>query len=262
MQRAAFAAAGINAEYEKERVSSSSLGAWVRAARERPLAGFNVTIPHKESIASYVDLLDESAQRIGAVNTVVNRDGVLTGYNTDLSGFLATVRSLGISLEGRPAVVIGAGGSAGAVVRALADLGVQITVCNRHEEKAQALVGRLAIPATTVALQSSEAQQAIEHCDLVVNTTPLGMDHLPVSPLPNGTNLHRGMAVIDLVYGLTTPLVRQARAAGCVVLDGIEMLVQQGAASFELWTGVTPDLDVMRAACRHSFREVDICSVS
>jgi shikimate dehydrogenase len=111
-------------------------------------------------------------------------------------------------------------------------------------------------------LHSSAARHAIESSRLVVNTTPLGMSHLPVSPLPNETYLNRRTAVIDLVYGLTTPLVTQARAAGCLVLDGIEMLVQQGAASFELWTGVAPDLDVMRAACRHSFREVDRCSVS
>ncbi len=262
MHRAAFAAAGVDATYEKERVSPSSLGTWVQAARERPLAGFNVTIPHKESIGSYVDELDESARRVGAVNTVVNRDGVLTGYNTDLAGFIATVRSLEVGLRGQPVVVIGAGGSAGAVVRALDDLGAHVTICNRHEGNARNLAGRLSIPATTMELHSSAARHAIESSRLVVNTTPLGMSHLPVSPLPNETYLNRRTAVIDLVYGLTTPLVTQARAAGCLVLDGIEMLVQQGAASFELWTGVAPDLDVMRAACRHSFREVDRCSVS
>src|SRR5579859_4705363 len=232
MHRAAFAAAGIEAEYEKERVSPSSLGAWVRAARERALAGFNVTIPHKESIYPYIDMLDESARRVGAVNTVVNRNGVLSGYNTDLSGFVATVRSLDLRLQGRPVVVIGAGGSAGAVVRALADLEAHVTICNRHEGNAHALAERLSIQATIVALHSAAARHAIEISDLVVNTTPLGMSHLPQSPLPEETNLDGRTAVIDLVYGLTTPLVRQARTAGCVVLDGIEMLVQQGAASF------------------------------
>lgn len=262
MHRAAFAAAGIAAEYEKERVSPGLLGTWVRAARERSLCGFNVTIPHKESIGSHLDVLDESARRIAAVNTVVNRGGRLVGYNTDLSGFAATVRSLDIQLLGRPVVVIGAGGSAAAVVRAVADMGAYVTICNRHEGHARALASRLSIKATTVELHSSAARKAIEASHLVVNTTPLGMSHLPVSPLPGDARLDARTAVIDLVYGLTTPLVRQARAAGCSVLDGIEMLVQQGAASFELWTGVAPDLDVMRAACRHSLREVDTCSVS
>jgi shikimate dehydrogenase len=262
MHRAAFAAAGIDADYEKERVSPSSLSRWVRKVRERPLAGFNVTIPHKELIGSQLDALDGSARSVGAVNTVVNRSGMLTGYNTDLSGFAATVQSCGITLRGRPVAVIGAGGSARAVVRALVDMEALVTICNRDEGKAQALAARLSVPAKMAALYSSAARRAIETGDLVVNTTPLGMSHLPVSPLPNGTQLDPRTVVIDLVYGSTTPLVRQALEAGCSVLDGIEMLVQQGAAAFELWTGVAPHLEVMRAACRHTLREVDICSVS
>ena len=209
-----------------------------------------------------MDALDESAQRVGAVNTVVNRSGTLTGHNTDLSGFVATVNELGRGLSGRPVVVIGSGGSARAVVRALADMGALLTICNRHEGHARALAAGLGISATTAELNSSTATHAIQMCDLVVNTTPLGMSHLPISPLPPGTTLDPGTAVIDLVYGPTTPLVRQARAAGCVALDGLEMLVQQGAAAFELWTGVTPNIEVMRAACRRPIMEEDVCSVS
>jgi shikimate dehydrogenase len=262
MQRAAFAAAGIDAEYEKERVSPCGLGPWVAGARERPLAGFNVTIPHKESIGSYVDALDESARRVGAINTVVIRGGTLTGYNTDLSGFAAIVNALGRNLRGRSVVIIGSGGSARAVVRVLADKGAILTICNRHEGHAQALAARLEIQAATAELYSSTATQAIQSSDLVVNTTPLGMSQLPMSPLPPETVLDPHTAVIDLVYGSITPLVRQARSSGCLVLDGIEMLVQQGAAAFALWTGVTPNLEVMRAACRRTFVEVDTCSVS
>jgi shikimate dehydrogenase len=262
MHRAAFAAAGIDAEYDKERVSPSSLGVWVRAARGQALAGFNVTIPHKEAIVSYIDALDEPARRMGGINTVSNRNGKLTGYNTDLSGFVATVQFLKIGLDGRSVVVIGAGGSAAAVVRAAADLGARVTICNRHESNAQTLAARLSVPAKTATLNSSSCRHAIETSDLVVNTTPLGMSHLPKSPLPDGTELDARTAIIDLVYGSTTPLVRQAREAGCVVLDGIEMLVQQGAAAFQIWTGVAPNLEVMRAACRGSLQEVDTCSVS
>lgn len=262
MHRAAFASAGIDAEYDKELVSPSNLGNWVRAARARALAGFNVTIPHKEAIVSYVDALDEPARRVGGVNTVSNRNGMLTGYNTDLSGFVATVRFLDISLHGRSVVVIGAGGSAAAVVRATADMGARVTICNRHESGAKALAARLSVPAMTAPLNSSACRHAIEASDMVVNTTPLGMSHLPMSPLPDGTELDARTAVIDLVYGPTTPLFRQAREAGCVVLDGIEMLVQQGAAAFQIWIGEEPNLDAMRAACRISFQEVDTCSVS
>jgi shikimate dehydrogenase len=121
---------------------------------------------------------------------------------------------------------------------------------------------KLSIDAVTASLFSSEAQRAIETADLVVNTTPLGMDHLSISPLPDGTKLDPRTAVIDLVYGRTTPLVTQAQACGCVVIDGIEMLVQQGAAAFRLWTGIAPDLEVMRAACRRALTEVHTCSAS
>jgi shikimate dehydrogenase len=262
MQSAAFEAAGIAATYQKELVSPSALGAWVQRARELPYAGFNVTIPHKETIDSFLDALDGSVQSVGAVNTVVNRAGTLTGYNTDLPGFAATVRSLQKDAHGRHAVVLGAGGSARAVVRALSNLGAYITLCNRNEVKAHALATKLSIPVTTATLSSPEAKRAIETADLLVNTTPLGMDHLPISPLPDGTILDPRTAVIDLVYGPTTPLVRQAQASGCAAIDGIEMLVQQGAAAFRLWTGVAPGLEVMRAACRRALAEVHTCSAS
>jgi shikimate dehydrogenase len=262
MQSAAFKAAGIEATYEKHRVSPSALGAWVQRARDVPFAGFNVTIPHKEAIASFLDAVDVSVDGVGAVNTVVSRAGSLTGYNTDLPGFSATVNSLQLDIRGGHAVVLGAGGSARAVARALSDLGAHITVCNRDVENARELAVKLSIEAEAASFFSPEARRVIETADLVVNTTPLGMDHLSISPLPDGTKLDRRTAVIDLVYGRTTPLVTQAQASGCIVIDGIEMLVQQGAAAFRLWTGITPDLEVMRAACRRALTEVHTCSAS
>lgn len=262
MQSAAFAAAGIKATYEKELVSPSALSAWVQWTRDVPYAGFNVTIPHKETIGSFLDELHDSVQSVGAVNTVVHGAGRLTGYNTDVPGFAATVKSLQRDIFGRQAVVLGAGGSARAVVRALADLGAHITVLNRHEVTARALVSKLSIPAVTASLFSPEAGVAIETADLLINTTPLGMNHLPISPLSAGTKLDSRTSVVDLVYGPTTPLVRQAKASGCVAIDGIEMLVQQGAVAFRLWTGVAPDLEVMRAACRRALIEVQTCSAS
>jgi shikimate dehydrogenase len=262
MQSAAFKAAQLHATYEGELVPPSALGTWVMRARGVPYDGFNVTIPHKETIAPFLDELDDSVRSVGAVNTVVNWAGTLTGYNTDLAGFIATVQSLDIELHGRRAVVLGAGGSARAVVRALDELGAHITLCNRHEAKARTLMSQLSVSAHTAPLPSLEAKHAIETANLLVNTTPLGMNHLPISPLPRETKLDQRTTVIDLVYGPTTPLVRQARAAGCVVRDGIEMLVQQGAAAFQLWTDIGPDLEAMRAACRHASTGVPTCSAS
>jgi shikimate dehydrogenase len=262
MQSAAFKAAHLGAIYEGELVAPSDLGTWVLQARRAAYAGFNVTIPHKETIAVFLDELDDSVRTVGAVNTVVNQAGTLIGYNTDLPGFIATARLLHIELRGRQAVVLGAGGSARAVLRALEKLGAHITLCNRSEGKARTLASQLSIPARTAVLPGPEAKHAIETADILVNTTPLGMSHLPFSPLPHGTKLDPRTTVIDLVYGPTTPLVRQARAAGCVALDGIEMLVQQGAAAFQLWTGIEPNLEAMRAACRQSLMEVTTCSAS
>ena len=261
MQSAAFAAAGIEAEYVREQVSADALGNWVRTAGRR-YAGFNVTIPHKESICEYLDRLDSTARSVDAVNTVVQQADGLIGYNTDLAGFRETVRSLHIDPAGLEAVVLGAGGSSRAVVRSLVGLGARVTVCNRNESRAQALLADLGLSLRVLRLSSREARQAIESAGLVINTTPLGMRHLPKSPLPAYTRLNPRTAIVDLVYGTPTPLLQLARETGCTAVDGIEMLVQQGAASFHLWTGLWPNLDVMRLSCRQALLEVCTCSAS
>lgn len=262
MHSAAFKAAGIDANYEAQEVSPTALEDWVQRARHIPYAGFNVTIPHKERVGRYLDELDDSAQRVNAVNTVVNQGNALIGFNTDASGFVATLQSRDIDVRGRCVVVLGAGGSARAVVRGLADLGADIILCSRTLPKAEALAASLSISVTPMLASSTKAGEAVSAAHLVVNTTPLGMKHLPFSPLPPGTDLQPETTVVDLVYGPITALIRQGRVAGCVVIDGIEMLVQQGAAAFQLWTKVVPDVAIMRATCRQALREVHSCSAS
>jgi shikimate dehydrogenase len=271
MQSAAFADAGIDAMYQAVRVTPQQLPDWLQSDA-LSYDGFNVTIPHKEAVASTITA-EAHAARLGAVNTVTRHVGSLMGWNTDYAGFEGCLRVLKLDVRGHEAVVFGAGGSARAVVRSLLDLGAAVTVINRTREKADSLLIAVAAahlipvgirrqdreaesahrrPGTARVLIPDEpaALGAIAHARLLVNTTPLGMSHLADrTPLPEGASLVHQPAVIDLVYGGTTPLVAAARTAGCPTLDGIEMLVQQGAASFHMWTGVSPDLDVMRCAC-------------
>ncbi len=260
MHNAALRAAGIAGSYQAVHVSSPELEAQVHRLRDQGYRGFNVTIPHKERIAACLDQIDASA-RIGAVNTVVNQQDVLTGYNTDIAGFSRALRSLLPDPTGLHAVVLGAGGSALAVVHALQLERATVIVVNRSVARSEYLASRLS---GLIAVHPSgpEAADAIAHADLLVNTTPLGMGHLAVlSALPDGSRLSSHTAVFDLVYGRTTPLLVHAAAVGCPTTDGLEMLVQQGALSFQLWTGIVPELAVMREACARAL-EVPTCSAS
>jgi shikimate dehydrogenase len=267
MQAAAFRASGIDADFRAIHVRREDLPSWVRAAPST-FAGFNITIPHKEAMLELVDDVSSDARLVGAVNTVACRDGVLAGYNTDLNGMWALLDSLQFEVTGRPTVVFGAGGSSRAVVAALAARGATVTVVNQTVSRAEALSRGLQArsmevskPAATppskppelraVASGSKGAFYAVSLAVLMVNCTPLGMAHLrDQTPLPDGVSLDHQPVVIDLVYGGPTALVRRAWRAGCQTFDGIEMLVQQGGASFRIWTGKVPDLDAMRQACR------------
>ncbi len=256
MHEAAFAAAHIPATYTAELVSPDSLLGWVSMARTLGYQGLNVTIPHKEAIVQHLDSLDRWAADIGAVNTIVCRSEGWRGHNTDAPGFQATVRSLGLDLVGKSAVVLGAGGSAKAVVHALIPMGACITILARRLAPASGLSSRFGDAARADSLESEAAAGIIEASDIVVNCTPIGMTHLYQSPLPPSARLSSRTVVIDLVYGRVTPLVELARARGCIAVDGIEMLVQQGAEAFRLWTGIEPNTVAMRAACRAALSEV------
>jgi shikimate dehydrogenase len=263
MQTAAFRAAGIDASYQAVRVGSVELAGWMNEARTR-FQGFNVTIPHKEDAARLMDVVDDTARYVDAVNTVKITAGLLHGFNTDVVGFVETVREMNLDVSGRQVVIFGAGGSARAVVWALQSMGARVTIINRTAARAKALasafIGAMPTRPTTQHIRvlntdDAETTAAIREAVLLVNTTPLGMKYVPGSPLPDTIPLDHKPAIIDLVYGEETPLVKRAREGGCHVLDGIEMLVQQGAASFRLWTERDPDLHVMRQACRTLLEE-------
>lgn len=256
MQMAAFRAAGIQATYEPLHVTATELADAVRRLRDGGYIGFNVTIPHKRAMPALLDSMDPIARQTGAVNTVVREGTELIGYNTDVEGFdMALTVLAGPDWRGR-CLLFGAGGAARAVVAALQRRGCEVTVTNRSVESADALAKEIG-GEVKILRRLGDLEAAVYSADLVVNATALGMGDLSaVSPLPPGAHFRPGALAIDLVYGRQTPFLIAAIAAGCRVQDGIEMLVQQGAAAFRLWTGIQPDTGVMREACLQPVTEV------
>ncbi len=248
MQQAALDALGLRARYEALDVAPDALAAAVAALRSAPWWGANVSVPHKESVVPLLDELRPTARRLGAVNTIVRDGDRLVGDNTDLAGFARALDALGAYGPDATAVVLGAGGAARAVVAALRDRGATVAVFNRSVARAEALVAELGADGATV-LAADEVEAAVRAADLLVQTTTVGMvGGPPGSPLAAGVLPSAG-AVVDLVYRpARTPLLRAAAAAGLTVQNGLPMLVWQGAAAFEAWTGRTAPADAMGRA--------------
>ena len=251
LQNAALRHVGLPIAYEAIDVPANALDGTVRrliAAR----AGGNVTIPHKEAMARQCARLDAIAERVNAVNTFrVAEDGVLEGTNTDVGGFDALAREVGALRTGARVAVLGAGGSAAAVLAALERWsGATVSLFNRTRTRAAALAAHFPI-VKTVALS---AEEAVQTATLVVNATSLGLgtkDQFPVSI----ESLHPDAAVLDLVYRPhETAWVRAARARGHAAVDGLCMLLEQGALAFEWWFDIAAPRDVMRDALRAATR--------
>lgn len=242
MHNAAFAALGMERQwsYEAREVGPDRFEELVRSLSGEGFVGANVTVPHKGAALSVADQLSEVAREVGAANTLVFANGEIRAYNTDAKGLL---KALPAPLRGMRALVLGAGGAARAVVWALVREGAEVEVWNRTAEKAAALCAELGGAAVTDPRQDSY--------ELLVNTSAAGLkgedpfEHLPLEPdlfAPSQT-------VVDMVYGERhSPLLAAAEEAGAATVDGLEILVQQGARSLEIWTGREPDLDVMRRA--------------
>jgi shikimate dehydrogenase len=261
MQNAAFKALQLDCCYVPFLVREGSLAAAVKAVRELNLGGVNITIPHKEKVLAYLDQVDEGALQIGAVNTIVNRDGYLFGYNTDASGFLASLRSVDFEPNGKRVVVMGAGGAARAAAVALVHEGVSwIDISNRSIKRAELLADDLRKMGADVGLCDYGVCffEAVQNADLLVNATPVGMypDHED-DPIIMKERLHSRLLVCDLVYNPPqTRLLREAAAVGCSVINGVGMLVHQGALAFELWTGRKAPVDLMQRAVIDSLTRV------
>jgi shikimate dehydrogenase len=248
IHNAAFAAAGLDWAYVAFEVPRGEGADAVEAMRALGIDGLNVTMPHKADAAAAVDRLSPAADALGAVNTIVRTGSVLIGENTDGDGFVTALRvDEGVDVAGMRCLVVGSGGAARSVVRALGLAGAsEIVVAARRPEAAEA-VRLLAPVARAGTVEEADAM------DLVVNATPVGMEEVveldaPALPVP-AERLGSGQLVVDLVYHpLVTPLLQEARARGAVAVNGIGMLVHQAAIAFRLWTGEDAPIEAMSAA--------------
>lgn len=240
MHNAAFRDMGINAFFGAFAVSD--LAGALAGMRALGLKGFSVTIPHKVAVMEYLDEIDAEARRIGAVNTVINRDGRLCGSNTDAPGALNALKEK-IDPAGRRVLVIGAGGAARALVCGLTAAGAEVVVCNRDAEK-----GRLLATEFGAAFLERDQLENFSG-EILVNTTPVGM-HPDIGQMPVPESLLKpGLVVMDIVYNpLRTRLLAAAAARGAETIDGLGMFVGQGALQLELWTGRPAPVAVMRRA--------------
>ncbi len=242
MHNAAFAALGIDARYLAFDVAPAALGDAIAGARALGIRQLAVSIPHKVAVLEHLDAVEETARRIGAVNTVTREGERLVGANTDWVG---AVRALERErpLAGAHAVVLGAGGTARAVAFGLGERGARVRVLNRTVAKAERLARELGADGAGGLGELGERP-----CDVLVNTTRVGLGDDEESPVP-AEALPKGAVVMDAVYEpQETRLLRDAAAAGCATVGGKWMLVEQAAEQIRLWTGQEPPLDVMARA--------------
>jgi shikimate dehydrogenase len=257
MHNAEFRRLGLDWVYVPWDVLPENLPAAVKGLRALGVAGFNVTIPHKQAIMPLLDRIEYEAEVIGAVNTVTCTGGVLTGFNTDMYGWQEDIQQ-DISLEGRAVCLLGVGGAARAVsVGAYRAGAPRLVLAHRPDDdgQAEALAAHLrekcrGAEVETVSLDSAACSDLFRSCQVVVNATPVGMASSPGSPVPADW-LHNGQYLYDVIYTpAETELMRAARAAGCRVRGGLGMLARQGAMAFKLWTGTAPDPLAMEATLR------------
>ena len=275
LHQAALQASGLEGDYQLYPITplpdgKASLETLLARLRQGEIHGLNVTIPHKQSVLPYLDSLSLPARSIGAANTLFLKDGLLVGENTDAAGFYADLRRIVLPShtaespgQAGHALVLGAGGSARAVIYALLSAGWHITIAARRLEQAHILADHM--PRSTEVERSrlsvkpfSEISALSSPIHLLVNTTPVGMwPEVAASPWPEGLALPHGALVYDLVYNpAQTALVRLARAAGLTAVNGIGMLVEQAALAFEVWTGQAAPRQAMWGAVKEFVMEV------
>ncbi len=255
MQNAGIQAAGLDAVYIAMPVEERELAQAVTGLKTLGFQGFNVTIPHKQAIMPFLDAIDKDAQVIGAVNAVGIQDGFLTGYNTDVVGFLQGMHNHGFAPAGKRAVLLGAGGAARAIIWGLIKEGVaSLTIGVRNVYKAQKVAEyfRPYMDIQVLDWQSPEFSQLLSQAELLVNSTPLGMEpNTLVMPPIDWRFVSPTVFVYDIIYTpAETMFLRTARERGCQTLNGEEMLVGQGAEAFRIWTGqqlpIEPMAEVLR----------------
>ena len=237
----------LNFCYLPFQVAATDLSKAIQGIKTLNTRGVNITFPYKEKVIEFLDEVEESARRIGAVNTIVNNKGFLTGYNTDVIGFKKSLQEDGeFVIKEKKAVILGAGGAARAVVYALLEEKIEeICIFNRTLVKAKKIKQNLSsfFPKSRISvflLEGENLKEKIEKAHLLVNATSLGMPpRVDNTPLPDEKLFHPNLLVYDLIYRpARTLFLRQAKRAGAKIINGLPMLVYQGIESFYLWTGL------------------------
>lgn len=258
MLNRAFQEAGVNAAYAAFHVAPGQLKAAIEGVRALNFRGINVTLPHKVEVMKHLDEIDPSARHVGAVNTIVNENGRLIGYNTDGLGYVRSLKEeTGIALEGKKVLVLGAGGAARGITYALArEKPSVIWIANRTAGKAHDLAHSVSRDNNNcIGIGLEEIPGIVGQADLVVNTTLVGMfpnaDELPMDP----SLFHSGILVSDIVYNpLKTKWLILAEGRGSNIHSGLGMFIYQGAYAFEYWTGLRAPTAAMRDVVEQSFK--------
>ncbi|MCI4626272.1 MAG: shikimate dehydrogenase [Candidatus Magnetoovum sp. WYHC-5] len=244
MHNAGFQHLGIDYCYLTFAVHPDNLGKAIDGVRAMNFCGVNVTVPHKEKVMAFLDDINEEARFIGAVNTIVNKDDKLIGYNTDGRGFIKSLEEADIHIAGKRVFIVGAGGASRAISYYLAQQVAELFIFDIDTNKLSVLINDLRRVSPQVYM--AEGIEQVRGVDLVINATPLGLK--PNDPLPiDITLLNEKQAVYDLVYK-TTNLLTEATYKGCKALNGIGMLFWQGVHAFEIWTQGAAPVEVMKSA--------------
>ena len=257
MQNSAFSALGIKSSYISFRVPPRELKTSIESLKSIGIAGFNVTIPHKISILPYLDVLDNTASKSNAVNTVKNEGGQLIGYNTDLYGFIQPLYKRNIDFKGIKILIMGAGGAAYAIVTALSyekEIG-EIIIVNRSSQNASILVQHgLKLGLNTHNEDFNNLPKLALQSDLIVNATSIGLNN-EISPIGR-ENINPKSIVYDIIYKpIITDLLGKAKDVNAKVVYGYEMLLAQGAQAFKIWTGLDAPIHAMKKALFGIFGE-------
>ncbi len=251
MHNAAFEKLGMDAIYLAFRVSPEEVGDAIRGGKSLGIAGLNVTIPLKEKALFFVNV-EEVAKKIGAINTLDFSSGTPVGYNTDGIGSLRVLKETTCEINGKNVLILGAGGAAKAISFYLDTDGARVTIANRTKERATQLASKLR-NADSIGLDS-ELRKYVKDSDILINATSVGMYPNEDATLVNADMMHPDLVVFDIVYNpMETKLLNEAKRAGVKkVVDGVKMLVYQGAASFKIWTKREPPINVMENAVREA----------
>ncbi|MEM2937205.1 MAG: shikimate dehydrogenase [Candidatus Bathyarchaeia archaeon] len=265
IHNAAFKHLKLNFVYVAFRVKKEELEEAVHGVRSLNIHGLNVTMPHKSAIIKYLDEIEPTARAVGSVNTVLNADGKLIGFNTDGVGALNALKKNQIELNGKKLLVLGAGGAAKAIAFHLAPEVEELRILNRTGEKARQLASFLQekfnkkILGNT--LSPSLLKEWLKDADILINATSAGMHPNSDQTLVKREWLNPKLAVMDIVYNpIETRLIKDAKAVGAKVVYGTEMLVYQGAASFEIWCGCPAPVDVMREAVLKNLQKTEVAN--